>query len=69
MAKRISIISTNCRRCGKSISTLNRSITGADALKAKLDKICQDCITPDEEREILNGQAAAILTKANALPA
>lgn len=59
--KPIQVITTSCRRCGKQLATLNRSITGADELKAKYDRICADCITKEEEREILEGQAASIL--------
>ena len=57
----IKIISTTCRRCGKPIATLNKSLYGCDELKAKLDRICTDCITVDEAQEILKGQAEAIL--------
>ena len=60
---KIAIISTTCRRCGKPIATLNRSLYGADELKARLDRICTDCITVDEAQEILNGQAEAILAR------
>ena len=44
---RIKIISVSCRRCGKSIATLNKSLYGCDDLKAKLDRICTDCITKE----------------------
>lgn len=59
--KKIQIQTTNCRRCGKTLATLNRSLTGANDAKAKLDRICESCITPDESREILEAQAASIL--------
>lgn len=61
---RIQVITTSCRRCSKPLATLNRSITGADDLKAKYDRICADCITKEEEREILDGQAKSILKNA-----
>ncbi|EHW7386048.1 DUF2688 domain-containing protein [Escherichia coli] len=49
---KIEIINTNCRRCGKSIRVLSRSIIGADALHAELGSICGDCITPAEKQRI-----------------
>lgn len=61
---KIRIITTTCRRCGNPVATASRSILGADAAKAKFDRICKSCITPDEEREILNAQAGAILRHA-----
>ena len=59
----IQVITTSCRRCGKQLATLNLSITGADELKQKFDRICANCITKEEEREILEGQAKSILKK------
>lgn len=58
---RIAIFKTHCKRCGKEVYTTNRSITGADALKAELGSICQDCITPEEELRILHSTANSIL--------
>ena len=58
---KVKVISTVCRRCGRPIATLNKSLYGCDELKARLDRICTDCITVAEAQEILNGQAEAIL--------
>ena len=55
------LVKANCKRCGGGIVTGNRSLYGADALKAELGGICSRCITPEEERRILSGQARAIL--------
>ena len=55
------ILTTNCRRCNKPIATLNKSLFGLDELKAKLDRICSDCITIEEVQEMLDAQAKAIL--------
>lgn len=63
---RIQLITTTCRRCGKTLTTAGHSLTGADALKARLDRICSACITPEEEREMLEGQAQALLAQAGA---
>ncbi len=60
---KVRIISTICRRCGKPITTLNKSLYGCDELKARLDRICTDCITVDEAQEILDGQTEAILRR------
>lgn len=63
MARKIQIITTTCRRCSKPLATLSRSIHGADQLKAQYDRICESCITPQEQQAILEGQAAAILNR------
>lgn len=57
------ILTTTCRRCSKPITTLNKSLYGLDELKARLDRICTDCITTEEAREILDEQANAILSR------
>jgi hypothetical protein len=50
--KRISIVQTNCKRCGRPIATASHSITGNEDLKAKFGGICQDCMTDDERHEL-----------------
>ncbi len=50
--QKFKLIATTCRRCGKPVTTGNRSLYGNDAAKAKLDRICSDCITPEEAAEI-----------------
>jgi hypothetical protein len=39
----------------------NRSIYGADEAKATYERICSDCITPGEYKDMLKAQAGAIL--------
>jgi hypothetical protein len=56
---RIKIVQTQCKRCGKPISTLSGSLLGADALRAELGEICGACITPDENQRILEGTMQA----------
>lgn len=51
--KRIKLVETTCRRCGKKITTGNRSIHGYPEQKKRLDRICEDCITDDEKAELL----------------
>ena len=58
---KVKVVSTVCRRCGRPIATLNKSLYGCEELKSRLDKICNNCITVDETQEILTGQARAIL--------
>jgi len=50
------LIKVNCRRCGKELYTGNRSLFGWDEQKSRLDRICKDCITPEEQFEILKLQ-------------
>ncbi|MEG3537512.1 DUF2688 domain-containing protein [Citrobacter freundii] len=47
-----SLVHTHCRRCGCSLIMSERSIWGADALKAELGQICADCLTPEEHHRI-----------------
>ena len=49
-----------CRRCGKSIRTLKRSLLGANELRDKLGGICGECITPEEDRQILETMLGAV---------
>jgi uncharacterized protein DUF2688 len=60
---RITIITTSCRRCGRTLATASRSIHGADRAKAQLGSICESCITPAERIEILNAIGGAILAR------
>lgn len=55
------IQTADCRHCGKTIFTLDRSLTGADDVKAKYDRIYNACITPKEEYEIIEALAASLL--------
>ncbi len=55
------LVTTSCRRCGKALMTGSRSLFGADAAKARLDRICEACVTPEERAEMLGEQAKAIL--------
>ncbi len=48
------LIQTTCRRCGKPLMTGNRSLFGLDEAKKRLDRICANCITPEEQAEILS---------------
>lgn len=60
--RKIEIIHVSCKRCGCALVTTSRSIYGADALKAELGSICEQCITPEERHRILNGVANQILS-------
>lgn len=52
MRKRFKLIQTACRICGKPVMTGNRSLYGNDAAKARLDRICDDCVTDEERQEM-----------------
>lgn len=62
---RLMLVYTNCTRCSKPLTTLNRSLYGADALKSKLGSICSDCITPEERHEMEQGIGQAALRSAS----
>jgi Protein of unknown function (DUF2688) len=58
---KFTLVKSNCKRCGCVVLTGNRSLLGADGLKAELGGICSRCVTPAEEARILEGQATTIL--------
>jgi len=57
------IISTKCKRCGKNIATLNRSLYGANAAKAQYGSMCKDCLLPHEKIEIEKAVENAVYRK------
>ena len=42
-----------CKRCGKMVVTAVRSLLGLDGLKVQWGVICQACVTPDEQYQLL----------------
>ncbi|EBM5962826.1 TPA: DUF2688 domain-containing protein [Salmonella enterica subsp. enterica serovar 16:l,v:-] len=46
------LIYTNCKRCGCKLTMLQKSLFGADKLKAELGQICAGCLTPEEHERI-----------------
>jgi hypothetical protein len=54
---RIQIIISKCRRCGCKLATASRSIWGDEAGKKKYELICKNCLTSEEEADILNRQS------------
>jgi hypothetical protein len=55
MAKRRSkfrLIQSTCRRCGKPVTTSNHSLHGSDVTKARWDRICGACMTPEEHEQM-----------------
>lgn len=64
MRRRMPMIRTVlCPRCGKQVATLNKSLYGLDAAKAKYEGLCSGCVTAEEEREIIEIQARGIMSK------
>ena len=59
--RKIHLVHTACKRCGTPLVTTNRSIYGADTLKAELGPLCEKCITPDEKQKMLEGQLSAAM--------
>jgi hypothetical protein len=47
------LIKTTCKRCGCDLYTGNRSLYGFNKQKAELDRICGNCITPEEKERML----------------
>ena len=55
---------TNCKRCGKVLHQLVKSISGVgDALIERLGGICSECITPEEAVELEKAVLDAMLRK------
>lgn len=54
MKAKFYLYQTTCRRCGKPVTTGSRSLFGNDEVKSRLDRICSECITPEEQAEIRN---------------
>lgn len=50
--RKFQLIETTCRRCKKPLITGNRSLFGLDKEKAELDRICKDCMTPEEHERL-----------------
>ncbi|MEX3614436.1 MAG: DUF2688 domain-containing protein [Burkholderia gladioli] len=57
---RVEVIETTCRRCGCRLRTLSHSLYSTDEMKARLDRICATCTTPEEHREIERVQLEAM---------
>jgi hypothetical protein len=51
----------NCPRCNKEVYTVVRSLTGAESARRKYQGICNQCITPEENEEMMREQANAII--------
>lgn len=46
------LVPTTCKRCGRQLYTGNRSLYGNEALKAKYERICSGCMTPQEKADL-----------------
>ena len=50
--RRVYLVETTCRRCGKPLLTASRSIMGADRAKVAYGSICSECMGEDERRDM-----------------
>lgn len=48
------LITTSCKRCGKSVASSTR-FQHTEAY-AKYGRICEECITPEEQHEMMKAQ-------------
>jgi hypothetical protein len=60
---RFQLISTTCRRCGKPIATGSRSLFGLEDLKTQYDRVCQDCLSSDEQNDLLHTMGEQIAAR------
>ena len=47
------IYTTNCKRCGKKITTMSQPIYTSNSTMKKYQGICSGCMTDKEEREMM----------------
>lgn len=51
--RRIHLVETTCRRCGKPLLTASRSLMGADNAKMVYGSICSECMGTDERDQMV----------------
>jgi hypothetical protein len=61
------LIDARCKRCSRTVSTAVRSPLGLDRLKARWGVICQSCITPEEQRQMLIEQRQMLIEQGEAI--
>lgn len=54
---------TKCKRCGKPLVSLNKSIWGANDAQTKYAGICEGCMTEKEKQELQNMVNTAVLQR------
>lgn len=52
---RFHLVPTTCRRCGKAIYTGSKALVGTPEMKARYERLCESCFTPDE-REAMDSE-------------
>ena len=60
MAKKISLLKTECERCGKELVTASRSLWGIDKLKEEFGVVCSSCTTKEESTKLIHSMGKAI---------
>ena len=49
-----------CKRCGRVVTTLSKSLYDLDNLKSEFGIVCKNCVTSEEEYELLIKQGLEI---------
>lgn len=60
MQKKISLITANCKRCGKELLTASQSLWGLNKQKKEFGVVCTSCATQEETASILHATGKAI---------
>ena len=59
----VRLINTKCKRCGKPLTTLSKSIWGAEDARSKYAEICSSCMTDEETIDMQNMIRCAVQKK------
>lgn len=62
--RRIRLETKSCRRCGRQVMGINRPIHASQATYDKWNGICDECISEEENNDMLHEIAANIMDKA-----
>ena len=63
MRKKIILLASNCKRCGKELLTASQSIHGLDKEKKEFGVVCSSCTTQEESASLIHSMGKAIQTK------
>jgi len=60
MRKKITLLASNCKRCGKELLTASQSIHGLDKEKKEFGIVCTSCTTQKEYTSLLHRMGKVI---------